>query len=353
MRASPRRAPAARPVTKALDPILTSVKATFQPFNVEKGVSAPLIDGRPSQKFMAKAQTQITLASGQGFCFMQGSNFSLGNAFPSLIIAVGGFTGGRFTNDGAWKQGTVGDLVGPYGTITRLSTNTPYTATTANNDGIEYACVSSGMRFTYEGSELYKGGTFRYIYDKDGAYNGTGDWQVRTPNGLIDFVNAAANTIRQSINKDNVVEINSSITPSPYIECSSGLDSAYGVPTTAGQPPNNVTALIGGTLASSYFCTSPSVIGYYVNTSGNTISFHIDVVEHWNCSGSVIQSLQTPSYSHVAMSSHVDAVMANVRQDHASKPHTKHVDVAKSTVAAMKSPLGHEILNIGLKAALA
>lgn len=316
-------------------------------------MAAPLIDGRPSQKFMAKAQTQLSLAAGQGFCFMQGANFALGAGNPSIVIAVGAFTGGRFSTDGTWKSATAGDLVGSFGTITRLTTNTPYTGVSLNTDKLEYACLAAGIKFTYEGSELYKGGTFRYIYDKDSTYNGTPDWASRTVNGLIDLVNSSANTIRQSINKDNIVEINASITPSPYIEAASPLDVAYGVPNFAGNGPNNIASLVGGAAATSYFCTAPSVIGYYVNTSGNTISFHIDTVEHWSCSGAVIQSLQTPSYSHVAMSSHVDAVMANVRQDHASKPHTKHVDVAKATVSAMKSPLGHEILNVGLKAALA
>lgn len=331
--------------SKEFDPIHTTIRAKFVPFDTEKGIAAPLSDGRPSQKFMAKAQAQIALTAGQGFCFMACPNAASDANRASVVFAIGAFTGGIFTTNGTWSNSTVGDQVGAFGTIQRVSTNTPYPVATLV-DGYEYVCIGSGLKFTYEGSELYRGGTLRYLYDKEGSYNAQSDWLGDSVNGLITYVNTAANTVRQSINKDNVVEINTSVTDGFYVDNTNTSSGAYGIHGTSDTSP------LGGTTATTQFGLRPPVLGYFVNTSGNTISFHIDVVEHWAISSPAIQSLQTPSYAHSAMDTHVAALMDNVRQNHAGAPNVKHLDVTKTTLSAMKSPIGHELLNAGIRAAL-
>lgn len=330
--------------SKGFDPIHTAIRARFVPFDTEKGIASPMNDGRPSQKYMAKAQAQLALASGEGFCFMACPNASSDANRASLVIAAGAFTGGIFTTDGTWRSATVGDLVGPFGRLVRVATNTPYSAATLSS-GFDYSCVGSGLKFTYEGSELYRGGTLRYLYDKEGSYNDQANWSTDTVNGLIAYVNSAPNTVRQSINKENVVEINTTNSNDYYSETTSVLSNAFGI-------GSNDTETVGGTLASTLFGIRPNVIGYFVNTSGNSISFHIDLVEHWCCTHPTIQALQTPSYAHAPMSTHVTALMDNVRQNHAGTPNVKHLDVTKTTLAALKSPIGHELLNAGIRAAL-
>lgn len=332
------------------DPIVASVKSFFRPFDAEKGVSAPLSDGRPCQKFMSKAQAQVTLTSGQMFAFMAAPNLASDSNYASVVFAIGAATGGTFSTNGAWKSATTGDAVWAGGTIQAISTNTPYSSYVLAN-GYEYACVGSGLKFTYEGSELYRGGTLRYLYDKEAAYNNEvniNNWTVDTPGGLVAYVNSAPNTVRQSINKDNVVEINTSVARSSgaYDQCDTSSYTAY-------SPSVGVCATIGGATATTMFAAYPGLLGYYVNTSGATISFHVDVVEHWAVTAAPIQSLQTPSYAHSSMATHVSAVMDNVRQAHAGIPNTHHATVASSTLKAMKSPMGHELLNVGIRAALA
>lgn len=335
---------AANGSSKAFDPIHTAIRAKFVPFETEKGVAGPLSDGRPSQKFMAKAQTQIALGIGQGMCFMVAPNCASDQNRASVVFAVGAFTNGAFTTDGTWKSATVGDQVGAFGAISRLSTNTPYPATTLAQ-GFEFACTGAGLKFTYEGAEFYRSGTMRYLYDKEFAYNSTIDWTTDTVNGLISYVNSAPNTIRQSINKDNVVEINCSSVADWFIECESVLNTSY----TNGLAD---TGNVGGSTAVTLFGVKPGVLGYYVNTSGAAISFHVDLVEHWAVSHSTIQSLQTPSYAAGPMATHVASLMDNVRQNHAGTPNVRHLDVTKTTMAALKSPIGHELLNAGIRAAL-
>lgn len=330
--------------SKDFDPIHTAIRARFVPFDTDKGIAAPMSDGRPSQKFMAKAQAQVALASGQGFCFMACPNVASDANYSSVMIAIGSFTNGKFTTDGAWKNTVAGGAVGLFGVPAWISTNTPYSAATLAT-GFEYSCVGSGLKFTYEGSELYRGGTLRYLYDKEGAYNSDVNWAADTVNGLIDYVNSAPNTVRQSINKENVVEINTTNTGDYYSECVNAASTSYGV-------GSNDCALIGGSTTTTYFGTRPNVLGYFVNTSGNAISFHVDVVEHWSITAAAIQSLQTPSYAHASMATHASALMDNVRQAHAGIPNSKHLDVAKLTMSALKSPIGHELLNAGIRAAL-
>jgi len=332
------------------DPIVAAVQAIMTPFSAPKGIAAPLIDGRPSQKFMAKAQGQITLTSGQMFCFMVCPNVANDSTSVSMVYAIGNATAGTFGSAGAWKSATAGDAVVNAGNLGFLSTNTPYSANASL--GYNYASVGSAVKFTYEGAEFYRGGTLRYLYDSEGAYNrdGAGSWTAATvtPATLVSYVNAAPNSIRQSINKDNVVEINCSHSDVTDYKQANGVNStAYGV------GGDTDAQLIGGSAATRVFGVSPTMLGYYINTSANTISFHVDLVEHWSIAHPTIQALQTESYSHASMSSHVASLLANTRQAHALQPNSNHVDVAKTTLKAMKSPLGHEVLNIGLRAALA
>lgn len=332
-----------------VDPIVTSVRAIMKPFDVEKGVASPLDDGRPAQKFMAKAQAQVVLTASQVLAFMYCPCAANDAVRPSLVMCVGAATNGKFTTAGSFANGT-GTTGISSGTLSYLSTNTPYTSSVISDQGLEYASVGAGIKFTYEGAELYRGGTFRYVYDREGSFNNDDElWTSANigTNVLIDYINSQANTIRQSINKDNVVEINASMEESIYRETNDPLKVYCGA--DAGGNSN----LIGGSSSTVTFAYKPSVIGYYVNTSGQSISFHVDLVEHWAMSSPTIQALQSNSYAHAPLATHVASAMASVRQAHASQPNTHHIDVAKTTVRALQSPIGHALLNDAMMAALA
>jgi hypothetical protein len=338
------RIPRAPTTPKELDPITTAVKAMINPFVVEKGIAAPLADGRPSQKFMAKAQTSITVPSGYIMAFMASPTCSSDATNPSVMIVVGTANAGNFSVTQAFYSGATATAAGL--TYSTLTTNTPYSAANLNAGNFDYCCTGSGLRFTYDGTELNRGGTFRYVYDNEAAYNPPFDWATASAVSLVNFINSAPNAVRQSINKNNVVEINASITRSDYDEATSPFDVCY-----TPDPEYNDNQPITTAASNIRFAHKPSMLGYYVNP-GSQVTFHVEVVEHWSLSAPTIQALQTPSYAHTQMATHVQAVLMNVRQAHATQPNVHHVDVAKSTVSAMKSPLGHEILNTAIRAAL-
>jgi len=326
------------------DPVIGTVKAILRPFDSVKGVASPLVDGRPSQKFMAKAQTQVIIPTGQIMAFMvcpcaanEGTKFS-------MAICVGAATSGNFTSTAGWTNAT------PPGSVIGMSTNTPYSSSVLSS-GIEGSNVSCGVRFTYEGTELNRGGTFRYLYDRDGAYNDDGaSWGGGTPSPytIITYVNGCANSIRQSINIEPAVEINATHEESPYREFIDTNNIWFGIDGASGGASIGPSASTIGEIG-----LKPLVVGYFLNSSSGSISFHVDLIEHWAMSGAQVQTLQTDSYAHAPMAAHVAAILASTRQMHASTPNVHHATVTANTMKALKSPLGHLVLNDAIKVALA
>lgn len=334
----PRPTAMATPMVR--DPMVATVKAAVRPFDVQKGVSSSLYMNRPSQKFMAKANTSISIPAGCNMVFMAAPCIASDSTYASIIFGVQTAAGTPMS--GNWSNSVVGDQVITGGTITRLSTNTPYPAATLAL-GYEWACCGSGLRFTYEGTEFNRSGTFKYTYDPEYSFNaGNSTWGAKGPANNIAFTDASANNIRQSINKNNVVEINTFIAPADYAIGDGGSCWVAGLSGAA----------IGGTTATTQFSTAPKLIGYFLNSSSNTVSFHVEMIEHWNVSSPTIQSLQTDSVAHPVLADQVGTFLMSTRQNHALQPNDHHVDVMKSTQKALGSPLGHELLNTALRAAL-
>lgn len=328
-----------RPVS--VDPVALTVKAAVRPFDVQKGVASALGMDRPTQKFMAKANTSFTVPAGCYAVFMSNPCAASDSNYASVVIAIQTTSGTPLS--GVWSSSTVGDKVVGGGTISILSTNTPYPATTLSTK-YEWACCGAGLRFTYEGAELYKSGMFRYAYDVEKAYNqGNANWVVKGPADLITFIDASPNNIRQSINKNNVVEINTFLPQSDYYTCEGSTYWSGG----------STGAILGGTVGTTWFSAAPSVYGYFLNSSTSAVSFHLEAIEHWNVSAPAIQALLTDSISHPVLQGQLGSFLGSVRQNHATTPNSHHVDVMKSTQKALGSPLGHELLNTAMKAALA
>lgn len=326
------------------DPVVACVKAMVDPFNAPKGSASFLADGRPSQKFMAKANTSVSVPAGCYMVFMASPSLANNPESASMVLAIQ--TISTTPLSGAWKNAVAGTNVLAGGTISKLTTNTPYTSQTLDSMGTVGHCVGVGYRFTYEGAELYKSGTFKYVHDNELMFNSqngipTGDWTLASvgPAGVISFVDSATNSIRQSINKKNIVEVNGHV---EFGEYSGG--EWYG-----GFSP----ALVGGTTATTQFSLRPGLLGYFLNSSTAAISFHIETVEHYSVSADEIQALQTESTAHPVLYNQVRTLMRNSRQLHASKPNADHIDMLKTCQKAAGSKLGHEVLETAISAALA
>jgi len=251
---------------------------------------------------------------------------------------------------GAFANALVGTNIVNGGTLSFISTQTPYDGVYLTTNNIEYALSGCGLRFSYDGPELYRGGTFRYYHDTDSDLtDDLGNWSTDGPADVIAKVDGSINSIRQSINNNNVIEINSFV-----IQPGAGYTQAGNSVNTSYSPEgSNGAAIIGGTTATSYFGTDPMTYGYYVNGSASSVTFYVEAVEHWSLNGGPIQTLQTPSYANATISEHVSTFLAATRQAHSNQPNMHHVDVMKSTIKAAKSPVGSELLGIALRSALA
>lgn len=330
------------------DPVVANVQAQVKPFDVPRGVASPLADGRPCQKMTARGQAVVTIPIGCTMVFMCSPNISSATTSRSVVFAVQ--TAAGVPMSGSFQNGVVGNNVVAGGTLSYISTQTPYDGTYLTTNNIEYALSGSGLRFTYDGAELYRGGTFRYYHDLDSDLtDNIGNWTVDGPADVITKVDGSINSIRQSINNNNIVEINSFV-----IKPKTGYIEAGGATNTAYAPDeDNVVGTIGGTISSSTFGVNPMTYGYYVNGSAAAVTFYVEAVEHWSLHGGPIQTLQTPSYANITVAEHVATFLATSRQAHSTQPNIHHVDVMKSTVKAAKSPMGSELLNLALKSALA
>jgi hypothetical protein len=331
-------------VSLRTDPVVASVKALVDPFNAPKGTASALFDGRPSQKFMAKANTSVSVPAGCYMVFMAAPCIANNVEQASVIMAVQTASGVPLS--GGWKNAVVGNAVVTGGTVSKLSTNTPYTSQSLDSMSAFVTCQGVGLRFTYEGAELYKSGTFKYIHDTEAMFNTSGgapygDWTVANvgPAGVISFTDSATNSIRQSINKKNVVELNA--------------HNEFGSFTSGNWYGGSAGGLIGGTTANTVFSLRPSVLGYFLNSSSSSISFHVETVEHWAVSADELQALHTESTAHPVLYNQVRTLMRNSRQLHASKPNADHVDILKTCQKAAGSKLGHEVLETAVTAALA
>lgn len=328
----------------ATDPVVQSVKAMVDPFNTPKGIASYLGDARPSQKFMAKANTTISVPAGCTMVFMAAPCLCSNSGSASIVMGIQSAQGTALS--GPWKNGNTGNLVLTGGTIARLSTNTPYDDATLNNMMALGYCVGVGYRFTYEGPELYRSGTFKYVHDGDGFFNDAAgvqlnDWTNSSsgPAQVVTYVDSAANSIRQSINRSNVVEING--------------HTLWGQFSQGGWYGAMSGATIGGTTADTVFSVKPSLLGYFLNSSSSAVSFHIETVEHYAVTATSIQALHTESTAHNALMGQVAGALRNARQMHASKPNSTHIDALKLANRAAGSKLGHEALEAAMTAALA
>jgi len=323
------------------DPVIASVQAAVRPFDTPKGIAGPLAGlVRPSQKFTAKAATSVSIPAGCTMVFMQDACIASNSIYPSVILAVQTASGTAMS--GPFKSSTVGDLVVAGGTLSRLSTNTPYAATTLASN-FEWQLVGAGLKFSYEGTLLNQSGTFMYLHDPEEAFNqGWPDWTGKGPSDVISFINTAHNAIRQNILEKRVVEINCM---SPDSDTARDANLVF--------IDGSTGAALGGSTSTTFFGTAPVVLGYFINSSSATISFHVETIEHWAVASPTIQALHTDSIAHPILHSQVVNFLGSARQMHASKPNSDHVDVMRTVKKGMGSPLGHELINTALTAALA
>lgn len=331
------------------DPIIANTQASLRPFDIPRGIASPLTDGRPSQKMSVRGQVVISIPTGCTMVFMCSPNISSDATSRSVVIAVQ--TAFGVPMSGPFNNLIVGNNVVAGGTLTYINTQTPYSGSYMSTNNIEYALTGAGLRFTYDGAELYRGGTFRYYHDLDADLtDGVANWTADGPADVIAKVDGSINSIRQSINNNNVVEINAyvaKVNGTAYTEAGTAVNTAFS------PDGDNQCNLIGGTTATSYFGVGPMCYGYYTNSASTAVTFYAELVEHWSLHGGPIQALQTPSYANPTMAEHVATFLGTSRQAHSTQPNIHHTDVMRSTMKAAKSPIGSELLGIALRSALA
>lgn len=303
------------------DPVVISAVAQLSPFKVPRGVSSILHNPHPSQKFTARALTSFTVPVNlEGMLTVS----------PSVCSDVGalscfGFYGTRanLTNqDVSHTSYASGVLV-----LTSASTNTPYAASVLSGHDYKWRCVSIGVRVRNTSAAVSRFGVLKYLVDSTHTLS---DYQAgETVGGLATKMDSSHKTVRTNMASQPDVEIAVPGDLFPYNRewfqtDSAGLDEAAYFPLHHGAIKQSAAGAryAWGCLLIQF----PSV--------ATAQSYDLEIVEHWEVSGSAIETLHTPSAGHSMVSETIRSVAQQALHQHSMIPHMSFKDVVKGVASA-------------------
>ena len=103
-----------------------------------------------------------------------------------------------------------------------------------------------------------------------------------------------------------------------------------------------------GKASSTTQFSEPGAIGYYVNSSGNSVTFEMELVENWEVRGTSIAPFYTDSHTDPALHHEIINIVNTAHQRAGLSTSTRFADVVTSVSKASKSPLGKAVLAAAL-----
>jgi len=86
---------------------------------------------------------------------------------------------------------------------------------------------------------------------------------------------------------------------------------------------------IGGTLSTRNM-GQPIAYVYGTNTTGNTLHFDLEMVEHWEICGKTVDALNTPSCGSAELAGSISTLVVSAHQHLAANPHKKYHDALRA-----------------------
>lgn len=314
-------------VVNTSSPAATSIVAQIAPFRVPRGVASVLADALPSQKLSARGLLSISVSSGSSLLF---------NAQPCIFndstrTSAFGFTcPSANLSDATSCITSATAAVHPANCIVYTAlTNTPYSLATMQGNDYKFRLVSNGTRFRCTTPVVNRGGVLKYIVDETESiikYSEAGSLPFSS---IISAINASHRTIRVSLAERTEVDISAPNTSSQWAAIADGTQDAFG---WFGSGLANIR--VGGTSATAVGGVGPTWV-LYENTSGQTQSFDIELIEHWEVHSPSIEPLHTASVSMHAAHQLTTALVSHAHSQHSSQPHLSFAQVVKG-VAKME-----------------
>jgi hypothetical protein len=304
------------------DPLYRSLMGIISPFSGVRGTVSGLKDPRPSQKFSGRGLVSYGIPAGEEFMVFIYPCIANGINYPSMTLSYG-TTANMALATSTYISTTVGAT--PLN-ITQIhgTTATPYDQVTLSNGQNNWRILSAGVRVRWTGANLYRGGLFKYYHDTRGDILNVGNLSSLTFAQIATVLDGHNGIVRH-----NLADI-----PELLINLPSVTDESQLWSTMDDFWPGNkeyTQQRIGGT-TSSRLAGQPIGYLYGVNTTGQTMFFDAEMVEHWEISGRAVDALNTPSTGNAELGNSIQTLVVSAHQHLAHNPHTSYHSALKSVV---------------------
>lgn len=312
----------AQTVVAHRDPLVHNVVAQLNPFRVPRGIASGLIEAKPSQKFTARGVMSVTIPASSGSTVIQGVLLvspcvaSDANAISArLLQGTGTAFAGQVLTAATLFTGV---------TETVMTTNTPYDALTLTGKDFTWRLVSAGLRIRNITAAVNRQGVMLGLLDHDQTllqYSSTSN----TLTAVVNALNSNHRTVRINMasKPDMEFPISNAAVIKP-IQWREQQDAATpSVNSFSFYDPANIVLTLNGNYGGLGG-------GYYVFPSvASAQSYEVELIEHWEVSGSKIETLHTPSATNSLVAEAVSNIIKQSHHQHALTPEVALHDVAR------------------------
>jgi len=292
-------------------PVAKAIKGIIAPFMAEKGSFGGLVDPRPSQKFSARGLVAYQIPNNNEFLMFIYPCIASNVQYPSLTLNYGTDNNMALATS-TYTSSTAGNT--PLN-ITQIQgiTSTPYTEATLTTGQNNWRLLSAGIRVRYTGPNLYRGGLFKYYHDTRGDILNASELTTTTFSQIIQRLDGHAGVIRHNLGDDPVIEFS---LPSVTNESQEWTDDG-----TQLWPGNKeyTKQRIGGT-TSGILAGQPIGYIYGMNTTGQSLYFDAELIEHWEIAGRNVDALNTPSTGNAELANSLSTLVVSAHQHLAHNP---------------------------------
>lgn len=302
-------------------PLVNIVKGILSPFAAERGTVSGLVSPRPSQKFTARGLMSVAIPNSSNFIMFVSPNVANDAAQCSAGI-FWNVTGALGDATSTFSSSTVGS--DPLGLgFSTLATNTPYSEGTLALGTYSWRSPSCAIRLRFTGPKLYQGGLIKYYHDTRGDILQDPEVSTLTFAALISRLESMGTVVRASFT--NLPEITVPF-PSVTDESQEWTEAIHYAPCNKEWGGSE---RMGGTTSSKKL-GQPVGYVYGVNTTGSTLHFDVEMVEHWEIAGTGTTALNSPSCGHAELANSLSTLVVSAHQHLSLNP-------AKTFSAALKT----------------
>lgn len=310
-----------RPVNHP-DPVVVSAVAQMSPFKIPRGIASLMTDAIPSQKFTARAILSFTPVA---------SDESVISVCPSVSADPG-------ASSGVVWQGTRAELTAQTLVATTLATgvalntfasNTPYSAAVLAGSDYKWRLVSAGFRIRNTTAAVNRSGVLRYLVDTSHTLSDYSD--AVTVGGIASLLDSSHKTVRKNMSMEPDIEI---VLPGEtYVNNKSWFSAdTSSLSSESAFWPTHRGAVRQAPPSATYYTWGGIIV--ILPAMSTAQSYDIELIEHWEVSGSAIETLHTPSASHSVVSETMKTIVQQAHHQHSLTPSMAFKDVVKGVTYA-------------------